>query len=138
MTDSPDDGKTPRGTPEMKRSLAPEDQPAETEIIPLELDTALRTAGVDTRDPKISKAVEMSLEMSLMMYSGTLPLPPPPMLAAYNDAFPGVVEKIISWTDQQRDHRFNIERTRVVRSEDRLDRSQRNAFIIALAGSAEQ
>jgi len=100
------------------------------EIIPPVLDTALRTAGVDTRDPNVSKA----LEISLMMYSGTLPLPPPPVLAAYADAFPGLVEQIVSWTDEQRQHRFDLERERAKGSEARLDRAQRNAFMVACGG----
>jgi hypothetical protein len=75
-TTSPGDGKMPQCLPETAGNQTPEGQ-ALTEIIPPALDTALRTAGVDTRDPNVSRAIEISL----MMYSGTLPLPPPPVLA---------------------------------------------------------
>jgi hypothetical protein len=45
-----------------------------------------------------------------------------------------LVEQIVAWTNQQRKHRFDLERTRVERSENRLDLSQRNAFTIAALG----
>jgi uncharacterized membrane protein len=69
-----------------------------------------------------------------MMYSGSLPLPPPPVLSAYDEAFPGLVEKLISWTEEQRNHRFKLERAHAERSETRLDRGQWIAGIVAIGG----
>jgi uncharacterized membrane protein len=100
------------------------------ETIPPELDTALRTAGINTQDPNVSKAIEISL----LLFSGSLPLPPPQVLAEYNDAYPGLVEKIIHWTEQQRQHRMSLEQTRTQRTEARLDRGQWIAGSVALGG----
>src|SRR5947209_20303268 len=48
---------------------------------PPALDSALRNLGIDTRDPNVSKALEISLTM---MFSGSLPLPPPAILKEYD------------------------------------------------------
>jgi hypothetical protein len=63
----------------------PGERPPPTEIIPTTLDTVLRTAGVDTTDPKVSKVIEL---ISLTMFRGSLPLPPPEVLVEYNNAYP--------------------------------------------------
>jgi uncharacterized membrane protein len=54
-----------------------------------------------------------------MMASGSLPLPPASILSEYNQAFPGLVEKIIFWTEEQRKHRQLLERQRAERVEGR-------------------
>jgi uncharacterized membrane protein len=100
------------------------------EIIPPELDTALRTAGLNPDDPKLTKAIEISL----MMVRGSLPLPPPPILAEYEKAFPGLVEKIITWTEEQRKHRQSLERQQTDGSERRMDRGQLIAGGVAMWG----
>jgi uncharacterized membrane protein len=87
---------------------------------------------VDTRDPNVSKAIEISL----LMFSGSLPLPPPTVMAEYNNAFPGLVEKIVSWTEEQRQHRMRLERMRTEGSEARFDRGQWIAGAVALGGLA--
>jgi hypothetical protein len=58
-------------------------QTAIPEIIPPALNTVLRTAGVDTQDPNVTKALEISL---IAMSGGPLPLPPAPILAEYEKA----------------------------------------------------
>jgi hypothetical protein len=75
------------------------------EVIPPGLDTVLRKAGIDPT-PDVTKAIEISL----MMFRGSLPLPPPPILAEYEKTFPGLTEKIIHWTEEQRTHRQSLER----------------------------
>lgn len=44
-------------------------------------------------------------------YSFSGPLPPPEILAKYNEALPGLGERIISMAEQQAKHRQNIEKT---------------------------
>jgi|SRR5712691_2931250 len=131
MMNSPDGNPNPQSTLTTAEQ-SPEKQTPSTEIIPPALDTALRTAGVDTRDPNVSKAIEISL----LMFSGSLPLPPPTVMAEYNSAFPGLVEKIVSWTEEQRQHRMRLERVRTEGSEARFDRGQWIAGAVALGGLA--
>src|SRR4051794_27951733 len=83
---------------------------ASAEIISPGLDTVLRKAGIDTRDPKVTKAIEIT--QTQMILSGSLPLPPPIVLEEYNAAFPGLVEQIVVWTEEQRRHRMKLERER--------------------------
>ncbi len=105
--------------------------PAQPEIVPPALESALRTVGVDPRDPNVTKALEISLTM---MVSGTLPLAPPPILREYGNIRPELIDKLVEWTEQQAAHRRELEKLRTVGSEGRLDRSQRNALIVALGG----
>jgi uncharacterized membrane protein len=99
------------------------------EIIPPSLDSALRTAGVDPTDPSVTKTLQVSL--SLMMASGSLPLPPPTILSDYEKAFPGLVAKITSWTDEQRAHRMALENQVTNGSESRMNRGQIIAACVA-------
>jgi uncharacterized membrane protein len=58
-------------------------------------------------------------------YSFTGPLPPPEVLAKYNETVPGLAERIICMAEQQAKHRQQIETT-VIKSNSfvqRLDRS---------------
>jgi uncharacterized membrane protein len=111
---------------------APADVPKkQLEIIPPALDTALRTAGIDTGDPNVFRALEISLTM---MFSGSLPLPPPLILKEYESVHPGLVAKFVEWTEQQSAHRKTLEKTKTDRSENRLDRGQVIAACVALGG----
>jgi uncharacterized membrane protein len=101
------------------------------ETIPAALDSVLRTAGVDTRDPNVVRALEISLTM---MFSDALPLPPPPILKEYDSVHPELVNKIIEWTEQQSAHRRALEKTRTERSESRFDRGQWIAATVAVGG----
>src|SRR5262245_41312036 len=118
------------GSPNPSQKITDEAQPTSAEIIPPALDTALRQAGVNTQDPNVTKAIEISL----MILRGSLPLPPPVLLQEYNSAFPGVVQKIIAWTEEQRQHRMELERLRAQGSERRLNRGQWVAAAVALGG----
>ena len=44
-------------------------------------------------------------------YSFSGPLPPPEILAKYNEALPGLAERIICMAEQQAKHRQSIEKT---------------------------
>src|SRR5262245_55628685 len=79
------------------------------EIIPPALQTALRDVGVDPQDPNVSKALEISLTM---MFRGSLPLAPPPILREYGNVRPELIDKLVEWTEQQSTHRRELERLR--------------------------
>jgi uncharacterized membrane protein len=101
------------------------------ELIPAALDSALRTAGIDTSDPNVSRALEISLTM---MFSGSLPLPPPPILKEYESLRPGLVDKFVEWTEQQANHRRSLEAENARRTQDRFDRGQLIAASVAIGG----
>jgi uncharacterized membrane protein len=101
------------------------------EIVPPALESVLRNVGVDPKDPNV---VSRTLEVSLMMLSGSLPIAPPPILKEYGNIRPQLVDKLIDWTEQQATHRRELEKMRTAGSERRLDRSQHNALFVALGG----
>lgn len=114
------------------QSRAQSDPPrTRIEILPA-LDAALRQAGVDPRNPDVTKTVNISL--SMMMASGQLPLPPPELLRQYEDVYPGLTGKIIEWTEEQRRHRMALENRATIGSEARMNRSQFIAGSVALVG----
>ena len=115
-------GQTPTDPPPPQNKL---------EIIPPVLNSVLRNAGIDPRDPSVSKALEVSLTM---MVGGALPLAPPPILKEYQNVKPELVDKIVEWTETQSIHRRALEKTRSDRSENRLDRGQWIAATVALGG----
>lgn len=64
------------------------------------------------------------------------PLPPPAVLAGYNDAFPGCAERIVAMTERQLTHRHALE-SRVVAGRLAAERSgQRFAFALVLLALA--
>ena len=64
------------------------------------------------------------------------PLPPPALLAKYNEAFPGCAERIVAMTEQQLAHRHALE-SRVVEGKLAAERTgQRLGFVLVLAALA--
>jgi uncharacterized membrane protein len=59
-----------------------------------------------------------------MTVGGLLLLPPPRILAEYEKDFPGLVDRIIGWTEEQRKHRQSLERLQTEGSEKRMNRGQ--------------
>jgi uncharacterized membrane protein len=104
---------------------------SQPEFIPPALDSALRTAGIDTRDPNVFRALQISLTM---MFSGSLPLPPPEILKEYENIRPELVNKLVEWTEQQAGHRRSLEVVKVQRTENRYDRGQTIAASVAIGG----
>ncbi|QPF82629.1 DUF2335 domain-containing protein [Bradyrhizobium genosp. L] len=102
------------------------------EVLPPALEGALETAGVDVSDPQVTKAIQVSARF--FVARGSLPIMPPDILAEYEQEFPGLGQKIISWTEQQRTHRQNLERQRTEGSERRMDRGQLIAGGVAVWG----
>jgi uncharacterized membrane protein len=128
---NPENGVVPPTPPEKPTESTP-DPPSTgrqlTEIIPPGLDSVLRTAGVDTADPNVTKTIE------IMLFRGQLPLPPPPILAEYEKHFPGLCDKLVGWTEAQRTHRQALERQRTDGQETRMNRGQFIAGGVALWG----
>jgi uncharacterized membrane protein len=116
--------------PDGESPSQPIDDGHQPDVIPPQLDGALRSAGLDLNDPKVSRAVEITM----MVASGPLPLPPPDILQAYEDRFPGIVDRFIRWTEEQRKHRFQLEIARAKRDDNRLDRAQIIAAVVAICG----
>lgn len=85
-------------------------------------------AGVDPSNPGVSKAIQFTL----MQFGG--PIPPPSLLAEYNKVMPGLGDKIVSWTEQQKDHRQSIERGGFNGSQTRQNRGQLIAALVAFWG----
>src|ERR1700730_13661720 len=105
--------------------------PQRQEIVPSVLESTLRNVGVDPNDPNVSKALAISLTM---MFSGSLPLAPPPILKEYGNIRPELIDKLVEWTEQQSAHRREMERLRTKGSETRLNRSQWIGGAVALGG----
>ncbi|WP_423868964.1 DUF2335 domain-containing protein [Bradyrhizobium sp.] len=59
---------------------------------------------------------------------------PPEILAQYEREFPGLADRLVNWTEQQRSHRQSLERQRTDGSERRMDRSQLIAGTVAVWG----
>jgi uncharacterized membrane protein len=125
---STDDPTAPNPT-QPKAVDDPPQSKQQIEIISQGLDTALRTAGLNPDDAKLTKAIAISL-----MVRGSLPLIPPQMLAEYEKVIPGLAAKIIGWTEAQRTHRQCLERKQTEGSEKRMDRGQIIAGAVAIWG----
>lgn len=97
----------------------PPSKPAETEAAP------------PTSRP--SEATAHAAEHVSTTKSHQGPLPPPGLLAKYNDAFPGCAERIVAMTEQQLAHRHTLE-SRVVAGKLAAERTgQRFAFALVIA-----
>ncbi|HEV7286319.1 MAG TPA: hypothetical protein VGN75_15800 [Kaistia sp.] len=99
------------------------------EILPTEILESFEEAGIDTSSPeKILKAIAVTTSMSRS------PWPSADMLAEYREFDRSLPDKLIAELKGQSEHRRRLEGERQSRSENRQDRSQRYAFIIAIVG----
>jgi hypothetical protein len=85
-------GKSGNDRPNPREPTLERPSPDKAEIIPPALDSVLRTAGIDTRDPNVVRALEISLTT---MFSDALPLLPPRILKEYHSVHPGLIDKIV-------------------------------------------
>jgi uncharacterized membrane protein len=69
-----------------------------------------------------------------MVATGSLPVPPASILTEYEQAFPGLGTKIVSWTEEQRKHRQSLEKQRTDGAERRMNRGQLIAAFVAIWG----
>ena len=65
----------------------------------------------------------------MAMYRG--PWPPAPMLAEYEQHFPGWGKRMLEMTEKQVNHRQELERKQVDRAESRMDTGQKFDFAVA-------
>jgi uncharacterized membrane protein len=99
------------------------------DILPPETAEAFREIGIDTAE-KAARVIALTASISRS------PFPSPVMLKAYDDYRPGTGPEVMEWIKDQTRHRQSLERKRTDRSENRLDRAQRNSFVIGLFGLA--
>ena len=80
-----------------------------------------------------SEALEPAADQAPNTRSSPGPLPPPALLAQYNNAFPGCAERIVTMTERQLTHRHGLE-SRVVEGKLAAERTgQRLGFVLVLA-----
>jgi uncharacterized membrane protein len=101
--------------------------------IPPPLERALREAGVNTHDPEVQRTVQI-ISVSSISARGTLPLPPPQLLAEYQGVLPDLPQRLINWTETQAAHRREMERLKAEGQESRMNRGQWGALAVALGG----
>src|ERR1035438_8495401 len=70
-----------------------------------------------SKEERLARRVERKLVQATMQFSG--PLPPPGILAQYNDVCPNGAERIIAMAEKQQEHSQELERSVVHRSEER-------------------
>lgn len=71
---------------------------------------------------------------AMSMQSG--PLPSPETIGKYEDALPGLGNRIVQWAERQLEHRVKTEVIMVTGAERRMRWSQINSLVMALAGLA--
>lgn len=107
-----------------------ESKKLEPEIISPEIESVLRNSGVNPEDPKVRTAIEISM----MAWRGAMPLPPPTLLAEYEQIVPGFTKQLIGWTEQQSVHRKALEVQHASGDERRRDRAQMFGAAVAMIG----
>jgi uncharacterized membrane protein len=113
-----------------EREVVPEVVNDDVPDIAESLEALLTKLGVSEDDPDARILIERVSASS--QYRG--PIPPPQMLAEYEKVIPGLGGRIIENWEQQRKHRERLEADTTRGSEARMDRSQRNALIVAVLG----
>ena len=121
-----DDPKTPANLP--ASGNPDDDRPAGIETAPPEVLQALERAGVDLNDPRVVHAVQLLVEYSAGPY------PPPSMMEAYKAIDPAICREIIESARSQREHRQSLERLATEGGIARMNRAQRNGFVVAVLG----
>lgn len=119
MTNLPPDGVS--GSPHL------------SEGIPAPLERALREAGVNTHDPEVQRTLQV-ISVSSIVARGTLPLPPPQLLAEYQQVLPDLPQRLINWTETQSAHRRELELLKAEGQERRMNRGQWGALAVSLIG----
>ena len=125
MTDSGNESDTPDNAPVAAAGTAAKaDDPAVLDALQRLLQP------VDGEDSETRRALIQQIQT--VAYQG--PIPPPQMLADYNNMVPGLADRIVRKWEEQQDHRQKLERAIVEQDEGRMDRSQKYALVGALAG----
>ena len=125
--DPPDNQNPPTNHKQLKAEIVEAPDPEEFAGA---LQGLFEELGIKENDPRVR--IVLSEVKTLVGYHG--PIPPPQMLAEYDSVHPGLANRIIEAWENQAQHRKNLESKATDGSENRMDRSQRNAFWISLAG----
>lgn len=125
--DPPNDNPPPLDQNKSKSDLV--ETPTESQFINA-IREILGELGINEDDPRAK--IVLTEVQTLVSYRG--PIPPPHMLADYDEIYPGLATRIITAWDEQRAHRQRLESQTVSGSETRMDRSQHNALIVSLVG----
>jgi uncharacterized membrane protein len=81
-----------------------------------------------------NRRVSRSKLLSSISARGVLPLPPAQMLAEYKEILPDLPQRFVDWTETQAAHRRELERMRAEGLENRMNRGQWGALIVAVVG----
>lgn len=85
--------------------------------------------SIDPDDP--AQVVGITVAQYRQLFSG--PLPPPETLILYNDAHPGLANRIVTMAEKQQDHRIDIEKKAVSGEIEIRREALRAAFVLGLA-----
>lgn len=110
--------------------LAPGDRPPAPDAVVEAIKGILAEMGITEEDPRLR--IILTEVRTAVSYRG--PIPPPEMLAGYEQIYPGLAKEIVDAWHEQRTHRMSIEDRSSRGGETRMDRSQRNSLIVSLAG----
>lgn len=104
----------------------------EENTLPIEVLRPLEEIGVNIKDPAQVRQALLSINATASISRS--PWPSADMLVEYREFDPDLPYRLIGELQTQAEHRRSLETKRTDGSEARLDRAQRNAFIIAVLG----
>jgi uncharacterized membrane protein len=81
----------------------------------------------------VQRTIEV-IRVSSISARGTLPLPPPQLLAEYQDVLPDLPQRLINWTETQSAHRRELEMLQAEGQEKRMNRGQSGALAVSVIG----
>lgn len=96
-------------------------------IIPEEVKPILKKLPDKEKKTVVSAMIALSVNR---VWNG--PIPPPDILAGYNDIIPGGAERILRMAEKQSDHRIEIEKTVIDRELNQSGRGQNYAALIVI------
>lgn len=97
----------------------------EIDVIPEDVKPILK--GMPIKDQQIMVRALVSVSRT---FAG--PIPPPDLLAGYNDIIPDGAERILRMAEKQSDHRMEMEKTVIGRELNQSGRGQNYAVIIVI------
>lgn len=104
---------------------------ADHEVLPPDITEKLLAQGLDLDNPEIRRIIQV---VSATREYTEGPVPPPGMLAKYEEIHPGFTNRMLDMVDRQSEHRRAIEAQLVNGSERRKNLGQMMAGIVAIGG----
>jgi len=104
------------------------ESPSAAKSLEPEIDDPARQKSDDS-GPQPGRA---TTEITVRSFEFSGPLPPPQLLTAYNDAFPGCAERIVAMAEKQAEHRQQLEKSVVQNNCRAQSFGQIFAFILSL------